>query len=144
MCCKGPLSTSLKRAMLMWSFSWHYEGMKEDALQKGLPVPDEAAVRERVLRKNVEAPDLATVEDFLRFQAATSKGKIREEVTSDSLNTFAEWFFAGFSRVTDTPTNDDDRREIYDVSTSCHLWKAPISPSPVGPESLARGRPRGQ
>jgi hypothetical protein len=118
--------------------------MKEDALQKGLPVPDEAAVPEQVLRKNVEAPDLATVKDFLRFQAATSKGKIQEEVTCDSLNTFAEWFFAGFSRVTDTPTNDDDRREIYDVSTSYRLWKAPISPSPVGPESLARGRPRGK
>jgi len=59
--------------------------MKEDALQKGLPVPDEAAVRERVLRKNVEAPDLATVKDFLRFHAAASKGKIREEVTSMAL-----------------------------------------------------------
>ena len=64
MCCKGPLSTSLKRS---WSFSWHYEGIKEDALQKSLPAPDEAAVRELVLAKNVEAPDLATVKDFLRF-----------------------------------------------------------------------------
>jgi hypothetical protein len=73
--------------------------MKEDALQKGLPVPDEAAVRERVLRKNVEAPDLATVKDFLRFYAATSKGKIQEEVTCDSLNTFTEWFFAGFDHL---------------------------------------------
>ena len=34
--------------------------MKEDALQKGLPAPDEAVVRELVLAKNVEAPDLAT------------------------------------------------------------------------------------
>jgi hypothetical protein len=93
--------------------------------------------------KNVEAPDLATVKDFLRFHAATSKGKIQEEATCDSLNTFAEWFFGGFSHVTDTPTNDDDRREIYDVSTSYHLWKASISPSPVGPEVLPRGRPRG-
>jgi hypothetical protein len=48
----------------MWSFSWHYEGMKEDALQKGLPAPDETAVRELVLAKNVEAPDLGTVKDF--------------------------------------------------------------------------------
>ena len=82
--------------------------MKEDALQKGLPVPDEAAVRDRVLKKHVDAPDLATVKDFLRFHAATSKGKIREEISCDSLNTFAEWFFAGFSRVTDTPISDDD------------------------------------
>jgi hypothetical protein len=84
------------------------------------------------------------VKDFLRFHAATSKGKIQEEVTCDSLNTFAEWFFAGFSRVTDTPTNDDDRREIYDVGTSYRLWKALISPSSMGPESLVRRRPRGQ
>jgi len=88
--------------MLMWSFSWHYEGMKEDALQKGLPAPDEAAVRELVLAKNVEAPDLATVKDFLRFKAAAGKGMIAEQTTYDSLNTFAEWFFAGFTRVTDT------------------------------------------
>ena len=66
-CCKGASSTTIKRSILTWSFSWHYGGMKEDALQKGLPVPDEAAVRERVLRKNVEAPDLAIVKDFLRF-----------------------------------------------------------------------------
>jgi hypothetical protein len=58
MCCKGPLSTPLKRSILMWSFSWHYERMKEDALQKGLPAPDEAAVRELVLAKNVEARTL--------------------------------------------------------------------------------------
>lgn len=43
--------------------------MKEDALEEGLPIPKEAAVRERVLGKNVEAPDLVTVKDFLRFHA---------------------------------------------------------------------------
>ena len=64
--------------------------MKEAALQKGLPVPDEAVTRERVLGKDVEAPDLATVKDFLRFHAATSKGKIVERPASESLNTFAE------------------------------------------------------
>jgi hypothetical protein len=84
--------------------------------KKGLPIPDEAAIRERVLRKNVEAPDLATVKDFLRFHAAASKGKIKEKITTDSLNTFAEWFFAGFSRVTDTQTDADHRSEVYDVS----------------------------
>lgn len=34
--------------------------MKEDALEKGLSAPDEAAIQERVLRKDVEAPNLAT------------------------------------------------------------------------------------
>jgi len=48
--------------------------MKEDALQQGLSVPDEAATRERVLRKNVEFPDLATLKDFFRFNAAAGKG----------------------------------------------------------------------
>src|SRR5205085_11353035 len=89
-CYKGASSTTIKRSILTWSFSWHYGRMKEDTLQKGLPVPDEAAV-----------PDLATVKDFLAFMQPR-EGKIREEETCDSLNTFAEWFFAGFSRVTDT------------------------------------------
>jgi hypothetical protein len=62
----------------MWNFSWHHGGMKEDALKKELPVPDEAAVRELVLAKNMEAPDLATVKDFLRFQAATGQGMIMQ------------------------------------------------------------------
>jgi hypothetical protein len=52
--------------------------VKEDALQKGLSVPDEAATRERVLRKNVEVPDLATLKDFFHFVAASSKGMIVE------------------------------------------------------------------
>jgi hypothetical protein len=47
--------------ILKWNLSWHYIAIKKDALQKGFPVPDEAAIRERILAKNVEAPDLATV-----------------------------------------------------------------------------------
>jgi len=67
----------------------------------------------------VDAPDLATVKDFLRFH---EQGEISEKITYDSLNTFAEWFFAGFSRVTDTPTNDDDdRSEVYNVRQPYHL-----------------------
>ena len=74
----------------MWSFSWHYEGMKEDALQKGLPALDEAVVGELILAKNVDAPDLATVKDFFCFKAAAGKGMIMEQTTYDSLNTFTE------------------------------------------------------
>ena len=65
----------------------------------------------------MEAPDLTTVKDFLRFHAVASKGKVKEKITTDSFNTFTEWFFAGFSRVTDTQTDADDRSEVYDVST---------------------------
>ena len=123
-CERGLCLPPLRRLILTWHFSWHHEEMKEDALEKGLPVPDEAAVRDRVLKQHVEAPDLATVKDFLRFHAATSKGKIKEKITCDSLNTFAEWFFAGFSRVTDTPTNEDDRSEVYNVSILRHVCRA--------------------
>jgi hypothetical protein len=38
-----------------------------------------------------EAPDLATVKDFLRFKAAAGKGMIVEQTTYDSLNTFADF-----------------------------------------------------
>ena len=77
--------------------------MKEDGLQKELSVPDEAIIRERVLRKDVETTDLSTLKDFFRFQAAASKGMIREKATCHSLNTFAEWFSAGFSYLVGTP-----------------------------------------
>jgi hypothetical protein len=51
--------------------------MKEDALQKGLPVPDEeAAIRERVPRKDVEAPRTRYFERLLPLSSAASKGMI--------------------------------------------------------------------
>lgn len=79
--------------------------------------PDEAMVRERCLGKGVDAPDLLMVKDF-RFHAASSSGKIVELPTADSVNAFAEWFFAGLTRVTGTPTIDEDRSEVYDGFTS--------------------------
>src|SRR4051812_31412576 len=102
MCCKGPVVYPLKRSILMWSSSWHYGGMKDDVFQKGLPAPNEAAVQELVLAQNVEAPDLGTLKDFLRCKAAAGKGMMVEQTTCDSLNTFAEWFLSGFTRVTAT------------------------------------------
>jgi hypothetical protein len=83
--------------------------------------PDEAAVRERVLAKNVEATDLTTVKDFLRFCAAKGKGKTAEQTTPDSLNSAAEWLFGGFTRVVDTEINKGDRTEVYNVSILHHL-----------------------
>jgi hypothetical protein len=50
--------------------------MKEDALERELPISDDAAIRERVLGENIKAFDLVTVKDFLRFQAATGQGII--------------------------------------------------------------------
>lgn len=91
--------------------------MQKDSLQRELPIPDEAGARLHCLRKGVDAPDLATVKDFLRFYIATSRGKIVEKPTPDSVNSFAEWFFAGFTRITGTPTDEQDRSEVYNVST---------------------------
>jgi hypothetical protein len=39
----------------------------------GLPPPDKDMARAKYLREGIAAPDLATVNDFLRFYIATSK-----------------------------------------------------------------------
>jgi hypothetical protein len=93
--------------------------MIQEPIQPGLPTPDEASARQRCLHEGVNAPDLATGKDFLHFHAATSRGKIDEEerLTANSLNAFAEWFFAGVTRITGTPTDEGDRSEVYNVGT---------------------------
>jgi hypothetical protein len=73
-------------------------------------------VRKRCLWKGVDAPGVPTVRNFIRFSAAASRGKIVELPTVDSVNAFAEWFFAGFTRVTGTPTIKKDRTEVFNVS----------------------------
>ena len=65
----------------------------------------------------MEAPDLATIKDFFRFHIATSCGRIVAKPTVDSINTNTEWFFAGFTRITGTVINEEDRAEVYKVST---------------------------
>jgi hypothetical protein len=91
--------------------------MRRNSEQRGLPAPDLAMVRKDCLRNAVEAADLATIKDFLRFYAKTSRAKILEEPTSDSINTFTEWFFAGFARVTGTPIDGDVRTALSCVRT---------------------------
>src|SRR5256885_17182789 len=54
----------LRRLILTWHFSWYYVEMKEDAFQKGLPVLDEATVRDGRLKKLVDTPNLVTVYYF--------------------------------------------------------------------------------
>ena len=80
-------------------------------------VPD--AIIPRSLEEGSPPLDIATIKDFLRFKASISEGRIDEEqerTTPDSLNAFAEWFFAGFARVTGNPIPKEDRQEVYDVS----------------------------
>jgi hypothetical protein len=70
------------------------------------------------LGQGVSAPDLATVKDFLRFYAATGRGKIDKKsnkITADSLCSVGEWFFAGHARVTGSESTAADRSEVYYV-----------------------------
>ena len=84
------------------------------------PVDIGYTTRPRRLREGVPPPDLATIKDFLRFHVAISRGRIDDErITVDSVNTFAEWYFAGFARVTGNLVNEEDRRAVYDVSKLC-------------------------
>lgn len=72
------------------------------------------------LREGLPPLDLATIKDFLRFIASVSDGIIDDDtelVTADSINTFAEWFFAGFARVIGNYIDKEDRRAVYSVST---------------------------
>jgi len=67
--------------------------------------PEETTVREQCLAENCDTPNRATMRDFFCFAAATSRALIDREtgkITADSLNTFREWFFASFTRVTKT------------------------------------------
>jgi hypothetical protein len=92
--------------------------MKEEAVTKGLPSPNEDEAREDCLRKGIFTPDLVTMKDYLRFYIAASKPRIDTKPMRDSIQAAAEWFFAGFTRVTSTTTDDEDRSEVFDVRFS--------------------------
>jgi hypothetical protein len=64
--------------------------MQKDSLQSRFPIPDETSARQHCLRKGVNALDMATVKDFLRFYIATSRGgnDENEKPAADSVNTF--------------------------------------------------------
>jgi len=99
--------------------------MEEDAVRQGHPAPDESNARQKHLCREAAFPDLETLKDFFRFYAASSCGRILEKMTSDSLVSMAECFFAGFSDATGTPTISEDRTEIYRVSTFLGHLKNP-------------------
>jgi L-fucose isomerase-like protein len=62
---------------------------------------------------------------FLRFHAAAGKDMTVEQTTCDSLNTFTELVFTGFTRVADILTNERDRSEVYNVGIFHHLMARP-------------------
>ena len=57
-----------------------------------------------------------TVKDFIHFYIATSHPKLTNKPTVDSINIVAKWFFASFTQVTGTDTNEKDRSEVYNIS----------------------------
>ena len=98
--------------------------MKEDHARAGLLGPDEDTARRDCLRSGIDGPDLTTVKDFLRFYIATSRPCLdADKPTVDSINTVAEWFFAGFTRVTGTDADEEERSEVYSVrSQRASIW----------------------
>ena len=112
-----------QRPMLILSSRWAVAVEKKKRDVGVVPSDNDAAVDichttgARRLGEGVPPLDLATIKDFLRFHVAISRGRIDDErITVDSVNTFAEWFFAGFARVTGNLINEEDRRAVYDVS----------------------------
>jgi hypothetical protein len=69
-------------------------------------------VRERCPGKGVDAPDVPTVKDFIRFSAAASRGKVVELPTVDSVNAFAGWFFAGSIIVRTVARKYNDQKRL--------------------------------
>ena len=70
------------------------------------------------LQAGLPSLDLATIKDFLRFYALGSDGGLDVRMTAESLNSQAERFFAGFTRVTRSIVTEQDRSHIYNVSTT--------------------------
>ena len=85
-------------------------------MQRGLPLPTEETAQEQCLRSGAKALDLVTMKDFLRFYIATSRSRLVEKPAVDFINIVTEWFFAGFTRVTGTETDAEQRSEVYNVS----------------------------
>lgn len=80
-------------------------------------MPSQEEVRTQYLGRNAEAPDLATVKDFVRFYIATSQPTLTDKMTTDSMGTVSEWFFAGFTRVAGTVISEGMRSEVYSVGS---------------------------
>jgi hypothetical protein len=62
----------------------------------------------------------------------------------DLVNMFAEWFFAGFTRITVIPIEKEDRGEVYNVSALAWDGAGPTSRLLVGPENAHCGESGGE
>ena len=78
--------------------------------------PEDAAAP--LLQKGSSPPSVSILMNFVRFHAAIGKSRIDGDglITVESSNTFIEWFFAGFERVTGSQVAEDDRRMVYYIN----------------------------
>ena len=72
--------------------------------------------------KGAPAPSIVEVKDFLRLYVMQSTGRINNHASMESVKTNADWFYAGFTRVTGTPTDAEDRTELFWVSALLTGW----------------------
>ena len=88
---------------------------------------DSSATAPPSLEKDALPPDLATLLDFVRFHASTGKGLIDDSglITVESSNSFMEWFFAGFNRVTGTVIDEETRSKVYKVN-GCQITESDL------------------
>ena len=79
-----------------------FSGMQNDSVNRALSILNEVSARQHCRRGGFDAPNLATVKDFLSLYATTSCGKVVEIPIAGSVSTY-QWFFAVFTHVTGTP-----------------------------------------
>ncbi|KAI9807092.1 MAG: hypothetical protein M1825_005809 [Sarcosagium campestre] len=65
------------------------------------------------LRPGLPTLDVAIMKDSFRFYALGTDGRLDDRMTADSLNSQAERFFAGFTRITGSIVTEQDRSHIY-------------------------------
>lgn len=71
------------------------------------------------------ALDVATTRNVSGSYVSTRGGALDPRVTTESLHSQAERFFAGFARVTDGIVTEHDRARIYEANTVWpHSWRS--------------------
>ena len=64
--------------------------MRRDTERRHLPLLDEGIAREDCLQPNIAAPNLVIVKDFIYFYIATSRSKLINKPTINSINIVVE------------------------------------------------------
>ncbi|KAL8732871.1 MAG: hypothetical protein Q9166_002472 [cf. Caloplaca sp. 2 TL-2023] len=65
-------------------------------------------------------PGINPIKDFFRYYVATSKGVLEDRITVKTFCTTAEWFFAGFERVTGNVVTKEDRPEVHNWASTLY------------------------